>query len=375
MPLEILTYEGISVGIETHKDSDLSWLKEFLTPWFDLGDGVADVIVRVVVDPQRYSALLRQGPGQRSVDAFMMDTRVIQYPLWNTLTERPIFFDEARVLFFEVGEGSIEIICREHEPGARLGIMRVIRELAMGAAQHAGGRFLHAAAISISGRALIIAGPRSAGKTSLLTYLLSHLEADFLTNDRLLAMPAGEVVGLRGMPTIVSIRDGTLGLFPRLRDSLQTQGFTSRRTLQECREAGDIVSANATPGRTGISPAQYCALLGCEPARDSRASVLLFPRQTGQPGGVELQRLDRKTTAAMLRQGLFGYIGPDKLSAIFTLPAKPSPTLTAKTDTALFDWLSGSLPGYSCSLGTDAYATPDGARTLQELILNPPSAR
>lgn len=348
--------------------ADQQWLREFLEPWFERGDQSPRVRVRMRVDPLEFARLCRQGTSGREASTFMMDTRVIRHPVLRDSAGRNLrLLDERHSLIFQRVGGAIDIICRAPDPGARLRLMRVIRELAMGAAQRAGGRFLHAAALTVGGRGLVIAGPREAGKTSLLTYLLSSLDAGFLSNDRLLVPPGEGSVRLQGMPTIVSIRDGTLSMLPELQRALDADAYWSRLTLEECRDGFTHPGRRSRQGRTGISPAQYCRLMGCTPQREGIAAAMLFPQQTGRPGGISLRALEPAEMRHRLPDALFGHIGPHSLSEVFTpeidFPAR------APSDRELFDRLSRNVPGFVCTLGTDAYSSPEGARHLQEKLL------
>lgn len=368
MPTEIFTYAGVRIRVQAEHHDDIEWLREFLTPWFDTGFDTADVTVRVMVDAEYYSQLYSRGDGGGHVDAFMMDTKIIQYPLWRVPGERSTFLDITRSVFFQLHSEGVDLICRDRGPESRLLIMRVVREYAMSAAQETGGRFLHASSISMSGRAMLITGPRSAGKTSLLTYLLSYLPAHFLANDRVWVDRRNGNVRLRGMPTVVSIRDGTLGLFPDLQRSLRASRFNSRLNLAECGRVDGIDIGGRRPGKKGVSPAQFCALMECEPVRDAFAAAIVFPRQTGQPGGMVLRALDKSDTRSYLCQGLFGHIGPGSLSEVFTLDGRSYGVATASNDGELLDMLSADVPGYVCEMGTDAYADSEGAYHLQQLL-------
>jgi hypothetical protein len=359
------SYEGVTIRVESHSSPDLCWLQEFLHPWFDPSDALPDICVEWTADPARFRKLLARGKPGEMVPAFMMDTRIIHYPMWSNAGASRVLFDEERALFMQVEDRRIAIIADRWQPGSRTQVMRVVRELAMGAAQARGGRFLHASAVSLDGKAIIMAGRRMAGKTSLLTYLLSNLDAALLTNDRLLIHPQSNNITFRGMPTIVSIRGGTLGLFPRLQERIRQNCYATRLTLEECKSADQSVFENRSQGRQGLSPAQFCAATGSRPARDARGGVLLFPRQTGSPGGISLQQMNTEETRAALLDGLFGHIGPDRLSEVFTLPESCTRTVP---DWELLDTLSTSLPAYQCRLGQDAYADKSGADQIRKLI-------
>lgn len=201
-------YEGVTIRVGSRSPSDLQWLEEFLYPWFELSTSAPDICVEYQVDPDKFREFQTHGYPGEPVDAFMMDTQIIRYPQWIVSGQPCLLFDEKLALFIQIEEHRIMIIAGQKDPVSRLQIMRVVRELAMGVAQARGGRFLHASALTLRDKAIIVIGRRGAGKTSMLSYLLSHLDADLLTNDRLLLRLQGNEVSFRGMPTVISIRDG-----------------------------------------------------------------------------------------------------------------------------------------------------------------------
>ena len=78
-------------------------------------------------------------------------------------------------------------------PTARVALMRVVREYAMLYATQAGWLILHAAAVCVGGDAFVIAGPKRAGKTTLLLHALRNEQGAYVSNDRVAlgAEPSG----------------------------------------------------------------------------------------------------------------------------------------------------------------------------------------
>jgi hypothetical protein len=364
-----LGYEGITIRASLERAADLQWLEEFFLPWFERSDDAPDVEVLVSRDPAGYKQLLASEPGEARVKAFMMDNRTVEFPIWNVRGAQLAFHDEEHRMFFLRTGKTIRLVCGDREGSLRMNVMRVLRELAMGVAQLRGGRLLHASAVAIEGRALIITGPRQAGKTSLLTYLLANSPAQFLCNDRLLVKQYDRSIRLLGIPTIVSIRDGTLDLFPGMRQSIENQRFTTRATLAEARASKGQTLAPQKQGRLSLSPHQYCALLGCDPVRAAAGAVLLFPRQTGQAGELGLVRLTAHEARIRLGECLFGHISPDSLSAAFTILPGTFSRMTAPDDDALCSELANGLPAYDCVLGNNTYENDRGAGELLKLLL------
>jgi hypothetical protein len=364
----IFSYEGISARATLGSDEDIQWLKEFLAPWFDISNEAPDVEIQVTHDPARFQQLFRAGPDGSSINAFMLDTRCTAYPTWNIAGEDIAYYDDTRELLCLVSGSKVELVCKDAKVCTRTRVMRIIRELAMGAAQLTGSRFLHASAFEVNGLAAIITGPRQAGKTSLLSYVLANSTAGYLSNDRVLLKNIGSSTQLRGMPTMVSIRDGTLEMFPGMQESIIDHSYNVNATLRECQEPEIAISPLRRPGRYSLSPCQFTALLKSEPVREADAGVLIFPRQTGLAGGLELQRLDTREARIRLDACLFGHIGPDQLSDVFTRHPGEQNLRKAPDDESLLLGLSRTLPAYDCQLGSDAYADSRGVEQLLQVL-------
>jgi len=360
-------YEGIRVGVNGLGGPDIQWLKEFLLPWFELAGPGADVLLEIRRDPDHYRRLceLPHGP---DIDAFMLDTERIAFPGVQVPGEDVALHDAEHRLFYLVAGNRVRLVACDPLETLRTCFMRVIRELATGTVQLAGHRFLHASSFAVGGRAAIVAGPRRAGKTSLLCYALSRSGAQFLSNDRLLLQATGSGLRVRGMPTIVSVRAGTLELFPEMRQTIERGGFSNRKTMAECLGPIDPNTRSSQVERRGLTAIQFCAALNSRPLATAGAAVLLFPRQTGQRGGLSLQRLSTAQTRAHLADCLFANLGPDRLSGAFTLAPTRLARASAPLDSELFELLAERLPAFECRMGLDSFSDDAGIGLLCEVL-------
>ena len=361
-------YEGINIGVTSECREDIAWLTEFLVPWFDQSVDPADVEVSIRHDQALFSELLALPPTRDRINAFMLDTSLIDFPRWFMAGKQLVCYDESFQVFYLVTNNRIDLICGDHTDNIRVSIMRVVREVAMGVAQLLGGRFLHASAFALDNRAVIITGPREAGKTSLLSYVLSNSKATFLANDRLLVNRHGPSIQCRGMPTIVSIRAGTMDLFPQMRKSIEKQRFTARVSMKEARQSKAVTPLPTRDGRWGLSSRQFCSVLGCEPQQEARGSILLFPRRTGRAGGIVLRQMEIPETRVHLQHSLFGNIGPDSLSDAFTIMPPDLQKQAITDDECLFTSLENSLTVFDCELGNDAYEGSQGVDQLLQIL-------
>jgi hypothetical protein len=98
------------------------------------------------------------------------------------------------------------------DPGPDTAV-RVLRALVLRDFLDAGWGFLHAACVAIGGQGVALAGPRHAGKTTVLLQCLHWLgpDAALVSNDKLAAGPAGQAAGF---PVRAGIRPGTLEALP-----------------------------------------------------------------------------------------------------------------------------------------------------------------
>ena len=233
-----LHYNGLIVQVCSSDCSDLNWLREFLCPFFELvGEGHYDCRVALIADDQRFEETLERGPGPdgAEIDCFALDSACVRLPLWNGSGEQALIFDEECQVFYLTGadKTQIEILTRTGNRSARIALMRVVRELAMIHSHMRGGLFIHGAAFSVDGRCVIVAGPKQAGKTTLLMHAMHHRSSKFVANDRVRVVFDERGAVARGMPTIVSIRQDSLEMFPDLCSRLPSCLYNHAFSLSE----------------------------------------------------------------------------------------------------------------------------------------------
>lgn len=375
-----LSYGHLRVRVES-PENHLAWLEEFLTPHFQV-DRSADsqaaaYQVCLTEDDDLFAATLAGGgdAGDAQLECFALDSSVVRLPAWRSPSGATVLFDEKFQALYLVGADrhATTVLTRRHNSGARMALMRVVRELAMNHTQCTGGLVLHAAAAAVGGHGMIIAGKRAAGKTTLLVQLLRHPMARYLSNDRAVvttSSPASSDTArltVRGMPTLVTVRPRTLRLFPRLKPRLLESGYHPRLSLAEIasQPRGPVLPWGDQ--RFGLSPAQFCELLDVPVDASSPASVLLFPRITHEPGGARLLPLSATQAAARLADALFGVGSLRKTSDVFAVPDDP-PAPDSATLHRLCNQLVTQLPCIECEVGLSAYDRDDlAAQILDQL--------
>jgi hypothetical protein len=357
--IEGFAYGALSLQVAAPTPATLRWLGEFLSPSFCTGRRdryTATVTLRE--DTAAYDDTLARRPpsGTAELDCFVNDSHLIRLPSWTSASATTVtaFQESWRVLYsLDRQTRAASVLSQPDNPRARTSLMRVVRELAMNHSLRGGGMFLHAAAMALGGRGLLIAGEKGAGKTTLLLHLLRQIDGDYVSNDRvLLAVPDSPIV--RGMPTIVTLRPNTLASFPDLASAVRARSYHYRRTLAEAAEH-QKPARSWTDGSIGLSPLQLCTILGVALAPECELKAILFPSITPAADTFHLRELAPAEAAARLRRAWLSAGLPKRTSDLFTLPDDPPSPGDAhleETGRALVE----RVRAFECQLGARAYA-------------------
>lgn len=108
---------------------------------------------------------------------------------------------------------SLELFVHTGTPRQHRYPIRLVREAMLRTYEDAGGVIFHAAGVDVGGTAVMVCGPRGAGKTTLTAALLRTPGAALLSNDRLVAYQGDHVVAV---PLPVPTGRGTIQAFPEL---------------------------------------------------------------------------------------------------------------------------------------------------------------
>jgi energy-coupling factor transporter ATP-binding protein EcfA2 len=334
--------------------AEAEWLEEFLSPQFAISRaGRPDCHARLDVNPARHADLAAFGPepGGRLVPCFTLDGGVLAGQAWNVPGEERVVFDEAAKVFYSRGPGTsptVDVIASEPTPGARVAIMRVVREWAMRYARRAGWLISHAAAVALDGEALVFAGPKGAGKTTLLVHTLLHADkASFIANDRTGLSLDGDKVVAAGIPTIVSLRPSA-AWDPRQEARLREAQYHHRHTLAEAarmRQAG--TARPVSPW--SLSPRQLCQVLGVESRASAPVRTLVFPSVAPSGSGSIVEQVSPEHALDLLKGATFSLWTPESLMDIGDdrAPVRDRPPSAEE--------FVGRVRSVRCRLGPDAY--------------------
>jgi hypothetical protein len=251
--------------------------------------------------------------------------------------------------FYRIDRDRLQVITEPRNRWARLGLMRVVRELlTLRALAQPAMIDLHAAAFVLDGRAVLIAGAKNAGKTTLLVHALVSGRAGLLANDRVLVnRGSGQVLGV---PTVVRLRETTERFFPRL-----AGGMPGRAAL---RHAGELASGEASEEAfLTRSPAQLAERTGTTMIPQAPLGAIVFPRISAEVSGWVLEPMAPADAAARLRESRYGVrSGPVQRTLLHQIAGSPS-----EENAGDIERVAASVPVLECRLGPDAYR--NGAET------------
>lgn len=350
---------GVTVVVEA-PDADIRWLEEFLLPAYRVVDAKAAIAGGAPVVRVDTGALTPAGDeraGARVLFAF--DASPVRLP------EAPIpggtrFRDLALGVVFDVIDDGRSTTIR-FPPGARsagrLALMRVVREHAHNHTLRNGGVVLHAAAVVTRAGALAIAGPRTAGKTTLLLRLLAEPEVGYLANDRVAAAPTGGPA--HGIPTVIALRPGTRVLLPALAERLATAGNFHAHSGE--RTEGGPAAPAVWRDSWYFSPSQLCAALGTTAhGAAPLAAVALVGATRGDRRRV--RRLTEGETQSRLPDAVLCHRSGHFVSDVFAAATGPAPDVEAMAERCL--GLAARVACFEVSMGEELQAG-DGAEVLR----------
>jgi hypothetical protein len=306
--------------------------------------------------------------------AFALDTRTVSLPALRRGADRLTLFDEKYGVVYRIERTrrQVAILRREGNRGnARIALMRVVRELAMNEAAARGGLLVHGGAFLLGSKAVIISGPKNSGKTTSLLQALARRTTRYISNDRLLVTARNGQLLCRGIPTIVTIRTGSLKGVPRLEASLRRSGYVSFITRREAvRRRRHGPGDPDRLGRYSISPSQLCGLLRTTAVKGGRPAAMIFPIIKRRAGGARIHRLSREKARQRIEAGLFrsgrrAVRGGAFASSYF--PVRPSQPIVSL--------LANGLACFELELGRDAMTDASWIRRMTGLVGSRPRRR
>ncbi|CAK0742051.1 hypothetical protein CCP3SC1_120038 [Gammaproteobacteria bacterium] len=330
------------VDVTGNYPEDGAWLSAILHPWCKLTKpSQGRVSVHMTrSDAQAHDLEQQVHRAGTPVACFALDTRTVVLPSWQNGDSLWITDPEAGC-FYGISDTSVHLIARAHSPQARLGLLRLVRELLTGGVLGAGKVIdLHAAAFTRNGKGVLLAGAKGAGKTSLLCHALFSGGAALLANDRVFVDLADKRPIMRGIPTMVAIRPGTLDVFSVLRLSPS--------------DAHSLASAGPPSSpKLHLTPAEFARRLAAPCVSQAVLQAIVLPEISATLETWALERLSRDVAQARLESYRYGAaVGRTKatLFGAWLGGSTPSPH-------APVTHLAQKVPVYRCTLGSGIYRT------------------
>jgi hypothetical protein len=288
----------------------------------------------------------------------VLDQRTLTTSSWrDPRSGLPAFFDAAHRTFYlrQTDSPGVTVVARAGGRLFRGAVMRVVREVAMTRAWTDNSLVLHASAFATEQAAVVVAGPKRAGKTSLLLHALHAPGVAFIANDRVVLAGDGRGFSADGMPSIASLRHSTLAMFPGLSDTLATRGYRAHLTCAECEAA--LPARGESDGST--SPAQLCRAVGVPMSARAPAMAILLPHVDLSSSGFDIRPLSRTEADARFEAVRFASTSRGRSSDIFRTDGTDVVVDLARAR-AVWSQATASVPVLECRIGRGAFnRTPE----------------
>ncbi len=358
----VLQSRDVTVEVSCPTDGDVEWLAEFLRPVFRQGNHAAGAHYHVdaIVDADRFDALVAGRPDGVLPEAvaFVLDQRTLTTSSWrDPRSGLPAFFDPAHHTIYlrHTDSPGVTVVARTGGRLFRGAVMRVVREVAMTRAWTVNSVVLHASAFATEHGAVVVAGPKRAGKTSLLLHALHAPGVAFIANDRVVLAADGHGFTADGMPSIASLRHSTLAMFPGLSDTLATRGYRAHLTCAECE--GSVTARGESDGST--SPAQLCRAVGVPMSASAPAMAILLPRVDLSSSGFDIRPLSRTEADGRFEDVRFASASGGRTSEIFRTDGTDV-VVDVSRAREIWSHATATVPVFECRIGRGAFdRTPE----------------
>lgn len=360
------------IEVGTDEPDASRWLEEFLTPWFRTDNsGPSDFIVNLTCSASLFTSFTKRKDEKlsRTFPCFALDSQIVELPGWEE-DGVIVVSDAERGCFYMVGQGRVDIIAKPGVRRIRVGLMRVVRELAVLSMAKKDVLDLHAAAFAVGEQAIVLVGPKQSGKTDFLLTMLASGKANLISNDRVLVHLEDGSEYTYGIPTLVSIRDDTLLRFPRLR-----YGSSRLQALFHSAESKliDIVSPEdrAPPHGFSLNLSQIAERLDASIVRGALIAAIVFPEISLTTESWFLEPVDPHSGVSQLQKCLYGVQSGWRSPTIFENLIVSSRGGGHKEQEAIVHRLAPRIPLFRGSLGRDTRGESAGAwlEALNEALL------
>ena len=286
-----------AISLASADPGAVAWIREYFGPSLTAGDGPCAWEVGAGASPQAHAELLERRPADPEPRPwFAFDQSMFSLPSWETEGGSLVGDDAERSCLLEMRPGETEVVAGPHGRRWRFTLVMLIHELV--ATQLRGDQLeIHASAVAADGRAVLMVGPKRAGKTTLSFHLLRCGLFRSLSNDRAFVGVESGTVAARGVPTSLRVGPAMAAEFPELGDGLPR---IDRPHLHSAAELAHP-PADSRPPETDellLSQGQAAAQLGAERAASAPLGALVFPEVDTATRGWSVERLSPPEVAA-----------------------------------------------------------------------------
>lgn len=116
---------------------------------------------------------------------------------------------------FDRATGTVRVALGD---GGAMDLVELIRDLVLKAEENAGAAVLHATAAVRDGQAVLVAGSKGAGKSTVLLELVEHFGYQIMSGDKTIAALADQGLYATGWPDYPHLGYGTIAKYPGLRE-------------------------------------------------------------------------------------------------------------------------------------------------------------
>jgi hypothetical protein len=366
---ELVFAAGASgVTLVSHDPAALRWLTEFLGPWFASGTETSDRRVRLSSDGDTYNSLRARFPSTaESRVCFAFDSFQLALPS-ESMGASVMVDDSERSCFLRVSPSEVDLVGDPRSRRWRFTAALVMLEI-VATRMRRTALDLHSAAVEAAGRAVLLVGPKKAGKTTLSIYLLRSGYCRAIANDRVFAVAEEEGFLVHGVPTAVKIRPETVEMFPELLRELPAVSRPYLYGLDELvREQGGPPRGGVRSDRSddlALSPPQFLRQMAVEARASAPLGAILFPQVRPDVDRSTITPIGRDEAADEIWSNLYGPpVGCRETTLFEELDGGVRHPLRRQVD----DFVR-SAPAYRVLLGPNAYVTSELAERVLETVV------
>lgn len=302
----------------------LAWARDYLGSYFDLepgGDG--GPMVAGLVNADLHAALMAALAGAEGEPARTHTSRLTgPGPRWEWQTSRRFHLDgDLTIQLLDQGGGIVvsdrgteefAFVAPRSADEARFEPVRMVRELFIRQLEQQGYVVVHAGAVMLGDSAVVVCGPRGAGKTTLICGLLEYEGARFVSNVRtFLRVDAEGVADVVAWPWSVRIGFGTCAASAALRGWLEAD-----RALTIPQKDWDVAGAlessferyggwpesGVIEAKAELTAAELATLMGTDVVSGAPAARLVFPELAPAAETAIAAEIEPSEAAARLQQ-------------------------------------------------------------------------